>query len=144
VIRTVGRNDSFDDEEKLPYLGNLATHLRTVHDGPGTAIPGAEPDSDLRGISPASAKIMEEFLREGRLSPAVRPAQKGFYAVVAAWILEEDLPFTTGETGGIRRLLKYMQCKFLLPSDTTVRNQLAKMYSEMFTALKDDLKARFF
>ncbi|KAF8186574.1 hypothetical protein K438DRAFT_1596191, partial [Mycena galopus ATCC 62051] len=58
-------------------------------------------------------------------------------------ILEDDLPFTTGETGGIHRLFKYMQCKFLLPSDTTVRNQLAKMYSEMFRALKDDLKVRF-
>ncbi|KAF7364657.1 Eukaryotic translation initiation factor 3 [Mycena venus] len=129
VNRTVGRNDSFDDEEKSPRLGNLATHLRTVHDGPDTAIPGAEPDSDLRGISPASAKIMEEFLREGKLNPAVRPTQKGFYAVFAAWILEDDLPFTP--------------CKFLLPSDTTVRNQLAKIYCEMFIALKDDLKARF-
>ncbi|KAJ6611141.1 hypothetical protein B0H10DRAFT_1656023, partial [Mycena sp. CBHHK59/15] len=57
---------------------------------------------------------------------------RGFLKVFSAWILEDDLPFTTGETVGIRRLFKYMQSKFLLPSDTTVRNMLAHIFQEMF------------
>jgi hypothetical protein len=85
---------------------------------------------------------MEEFLAEGKLNPAVNPTQKGFLKVFSAWILEDDLPFTTGETGGIHRLFRYMQSKFVLPSDTTVRNTLAQIYAEMFNKLKADLKVR--
>jgi hypothetical protein len=85
---------------------------------------------------------MEEFLAEGKLNPVVNPTQKGFLKVFSAWILEDDLPFTTGETGGIHRLFRYMQSKFVLPSDTTVRNTLAQIYAEMFNKLKADLKVR--
>ncbi|KAF8142376.1 hypothetical protein K438DRAFT_1450176, partial [Mycena galopus ATCC 62051] len=65
---------------------------------------------------------------------------KGFLTIFSAWLLEDDLPFTTGETPGIQRLFKYLKCKFLLPSDTTVRNTLARIFMEMFDKLKLDLK----
>ncbi|KAJ7879782.1 hypothetical protein B0H14DRAFT_3434881 [Mycena olivaceomarginata] len=129
----------FDDEPKQPPLGNLATHLKT-HGGPSISIPGATRLGDIRGVSAASAKIMADFLREGQLNPAVNPTQKGFAKVIAAWILEDDLPFTTGETGGIRRLFKYIQSNFVLPSNATVRNTLARIFVEMFEKLKADLK----
>ncbi|KAJ7138608.1 hypothetical protein C8R46DRAFT_922078, partial [Mycena filopes] len=139
--RTVKRDKTFKDEPKQPNIGNLATHLRTDHDGPATPIPGATPVGETRGISAASAKIMADYLAEGKLNPAVKPTQKGFLTVFAAWICEDDLPFTTGETGGIRRLFEYMKSKFLLPSDTTVRNTLARIYTEMHDRLKADLEA---
>ncbi|KAJ6612081.1 hypothetical protein B0H10DRAFT_1711809, partial [Mycena sp. CBHHK59/15] len=50
----------------------------------------------------------------------------------AAWIIEDDLPFTTGETPGIRRLFAFLQTRYILPSDTTVRNTLAAMYIDMY------------
>ncbi|KAJ7725138.1 hypothetical protein DFH07DRAFT_694107, partial [Mycena maculata] len=48
-----------------------------------------------------------------------------FLKIFAAWIIEDDLPFTTGETPGIRRF------HFYLPSDTSVHNTLAKMYIDI-------------
>ncbi|KAJ7453226.1 hypothetical protein FB451DRAFT_1373925 [Mycena latifolia] len=89
--RTVGRDEDFDDEPKQPALGNLSTHLKD-HGGPSIPIPGATPLGETRGISAASAKIMEDFLREGKLNPAVNPTQKGFLTVFSAWILEADDP----------------------------------------------------
>lgn len=86
---------------------------------------------------------MDDFLREGQLNPAIKPTQKGFYKVFAAWVLEDDLPFTTGETGGIHRLFSYMQSKFMLPSDTTVRSTLARIFIEMFEVVQAELKVIF-
>ena len=76
------------------------------------------------------------------MNPATNPTQTGFLKVFAVWIVEDDLPFTTCETGGIRRLFNYMQSKFWLPSGTTVRNTLARIYQDMFDRLKADLKVR--
>lgn len=137
----------FDDEPKIPPLGNLATHIRTKHPNIEELVAKAAADANgpqhpglTRGISAASAKIIDDYLTEGKLHPKREPTQQGFYKVFAAWILEDDLPFTTGETGGIARLYKYMQSRFLLPSDTTVRNSLAKIYAEMYAQVKNELK----
>jgi len=45
---------------------------------------------------------MEEFLKKGRLNPKLYPTKKGFLKHFAAWLIEEDLPFTTGESYDIR------------------------------------------
>ena len=55
-----------------------------------------------------STKIIENFLKDGAINPALNRTQKGFYSVFASWILEDDLPFTTGETSGIKILFKYL------------------------------------
>ncbi|KAJ6614974.1 hypothetical protein B0H10DRAFT_1712066, partial [Mycena sp. CBHHK59/15] len=57
----------------------------------------------------------------------------------SAWIIEDDLLFSTGETVGINRLFRFMHSRYELPSDTTVRNTLAKMYTEMYDTLKSEL-----
>jgi hypothetical protein len=82
---------------------------------------------------------MEAFLEEGKLNPKHDPTKKGFLKHFAAWILEDDLPFTTGETPGIQRLFRYLSIKFQLPSDTTVRNMLAKIYIELHENLVKEL-----
>lgn len=140
--RTVDKEKSFEDELVQPPLGNLATHLRIKH--PNASAPTDSPPPGLtHGISASSSKIMDDFLREGQLNPAIKPTQKGFYKVFAAWVLEDDLPFTTGETGGIHRLFSYMQSKFMLPSDTTVRSTLARIFIEMFEVVQAELKVIF-
>lgn len=74
---------------------------------------------------------MEAYLKEGVLNPAVVPTQKGFLRLFGAWILDEDLPFTTGEAPSLDRLFRYMKVNFVLPSDTTVRNVLAEIFAEL-------------
>ena len=139
--RTVDREAKFEDEPTQPALGNLATHLKTKHGNidlkapPPTTVKG-----ELRGISAASAKIMENFLKDGALNPALDRTQKGFYNVFASWILEDDLPFTTGETQGIKRLFQYLETRFMLPTDTTVRNTLARIFTELHEEVKTELK----
>lgn len=120
----------------------MATHVRTKH-GNDTEIPSSEPGF-TREISEASAKIMENYLREGKLNPALNPTQIGFNRVFAAWIIEDDLAFTTGESPGIQRLFDYIGSRFGLPSDTTVRNTLAKLYCEMFETIKSELAVSIF
>ncbi|KAF8181016.1 hypothetical protein K438DRAFT_1768188 [Mycena galopus ATCC 62051] len=136
VKRTVSRTATFEDEKPQPAIGNLATHLRKH--GDDLEIPGSAP-AVTHGVSAASVKIMEDFLREGRLNSAIIPTQLGFNKVFAAWIIEDDHPFTTGQTDGIHRLFQYMESRFLLPSDTTVRNALTRIYTDMFDNLSDEL-----
>ena len=74
---------------------------------------------------------MEEFLEKGRLNPKLYPTKKGFLKHFTAWLIEEDLPFTTDESHSIQRLFRYLDVTFQLPSDTTVQNALAKIYIEL-------------
>ncbi|KAK7047043.1 hypothetical protein R3P38DRAFT_3423826 [Favolaschia claudopus] len=138
--RTVDRAKSFEDEPKQPNLGNLATHLNRDDHGRDMPIPGAPEPGPVRGVTAASAKLMEEFLISGQLNPAIVPTRKGFLTIFSAWILEDDLPFTTGETSGIKRLFQYLKCKFVLPSDTLVRNTLARIFIDMLGRLNADLE----
>ncbi|KAJ7451915.1 hypothetical protein FB451DRAFT_949167, partial [Mycena latifolia] len=62
-----------------------------------------------------------------------------FLKIFAAWIIEDDLAFSTGETEGIQRLFHFLRTRYLLPSDTTVRNTLAQMYIDMYDLLKAEL-----
>ncbi|KAF8187691.1 hypothetical protein K438DRAFT_2150894 [Mycena galopus ATCC 62051] len=104
--RTLEKDARLHNEKPQPSLGNLATHMRTKHDD-DIEIPTDGPGM-TREISEASAKIMESFLREGKLNPALNPTQIGFNRVFAAWIIEDDLAFTTGETPGIKRVFDYI------------------------------------
>ncbi|KAF7341071.1 hypothetical protein MSAN_02093200 [Mycena sanguinolenta] len=122
--RSVGKNQLFGDEKPAPPLGNLATHITSKHDG--VPVPSDVQPGEIRGVSATSAKIMADFLLEGKLNPAINSTQKNFLKVFAAWIIEDDLPFTTGETPGIQRLFAFLQTRYGLPSDTTnVKSKIA-------------------
>lgn len=134
---TVKAGNTFEDEPTQPSLSNLVTHARKVHsnmDAPSNA-PGV-----THKISAASAKIMGDFLKAGILNPELTHTQAGFYKVFSAWILEDDLAFSMGETVRIHCLLAYMESCFLLPSDTTVRNTLTKIYTKLYHDIKEELK----
>ena len=135
--RTVERSkgcDNFDEERPLPRLGNLATHIRIDHPnewrGDGNAQQASTTPID-QGYTAASTKLMEDYLAEGKLNPKTYPTKAGFLRHFAAWLIEEDLPFTTGEAPGLHRLFKYLEITYQLPSDTTVRNVLARIYAEL-------------
>ena len=142
VKRTIEANGLFDDERPKPHLGNLATHSHKHTQEMAKAKSDADELSNElpKGVTAASAKIMDGFLMEGALHPAAVPTQKGFLRVFAAWLIEDDLPFTTGETGGIHRLFKYMQSRYLLPSHTTIRNVLARLFADMYTKVTIEIK----
>ncbi|KAF8600409.1 hypothetical protein BDV93DRAFT_447587, partial [Ceratobasidium sp. AG-I] len=47
------------------------------------------------------------------------------------WVVEENLPWTTGEAPGLQRLWRYLRIDHPLPTDTTVRKTLRGLYLDM-------------
>ncbi|KAI9450260.1 hypothetical protein F5148DRAFT_1290930 [Russula earlei] len=133
VVWTVSDKDmTFDDEPKLPKLNNLASHAseckKTDREAPCAS---NQPFTHARLNIKQSADLMAEYLKAGKLNPAIMPTQKGFLRLFSAWILDESLPWTTGKAPSLDILLKYLKVKFILLSDTTVRNQLGKIFLEL-------------
>jgi len=132
-VRTIdGKNITFDDEPVLPKLNNLATHITQCKKTKGhvpedTTRPPISEQFNLK----QSAALMAQYLKKGELNPAVTATQSGFLRLFSAWILDESLPWTTGEAPSLQLLFKYLKINFSLPSDTTVRNQLAKIFAEL-------------
>ena len=144
--RTAKRSEGctkFEDEKPQPRIGNLTTHTREQHpaqwngEDASESTPLSKPVD--HGYTVASAKLMAEFLEEGRLNPKKNPTQSGFLKHFAAWILEDDMPFSTGESPGIARLFRYLEIHFQLPTDTAVRNVLARIYSELHATVVKEL-----
>lgn len=132
--RTIdGKDVSFDDEKSLPRLNNLSTHIKDckrtkdAENNNDTSTPPLTERVNLK----RSAELMEGYLKQGELNPALVPTQKGFLRLFAAWILDESLPWTTGEAPSLSILFQYLKIRFVLPTDTTVRNQLAHIFSEL-------------
>ncbi|KAH8993544.1 hypothetical protein EDB86DRAFT_2805510, partial [Lactarius hatsudake] len=109
----------FEDEPQKPRLGNLATHTKEHEDfieKVKAERAAAQGPSGKEGQ--LVARLMENFVENGILNLQVEPTQSGFNQLFAAWLIKEDLPFTTGEAGSVQQLFKYIQCCFMLPSDT--------------------------
>lgn len=146
--RTVDDND-FDKEKPRPPLGNLAAHTNKKHgDAAAAAVTAADDAAAADATRPqtsqmlASAKLMEKYLEEGKLNPKREPTQRGFLQVFAAWLVEDNLPFTTGESPGLARLFAYMGSKFMLPRDTTVRNTVAQIFTQLHAEVVTELVVR--
>ena len=75
--------------------------------------------------------MMAEYLKESDRIPATIATQHDFLHIFSAWILDKSLPWTTGELPGLHALFKYLKIRFELPLDTTVQNQLAKIFQEL-------------
>jgi hypothetical protein len=137
--RTVSNKQTWDDEPKRPFTGNLTNHIRDSHRKVLTSESTNQTQEFDDGFGPASSALMEEFAKEGFLNPAREATQEGFYRLFAAWLLDDDHPWTTGETPSIRRLFHYLKIKFLLPSDTTVRRYVAKIFIELHSKVVKEL-----
>jgi len=134
VERTLtGDNPCFEDEPLIPKLNNLATHAKECKKRYAATVEDAEDEDPIEEQInlKKSVELMREYLRNGDLNPNIAPTQKGFLRLFAAWILDESLPWTTGEAPTLALLFKYLKVNFKLPSDTTVRNQLALIFKEL-------------
>ena len=85
-----------------------------------------------------SADLMRAYLKDGELNPAVNPTQMGFYHLFTAWILDESLPWTTGEALSLKLLFQYLKVEFTLLTDTTVCNQLGRIFAELHGKVMHD------
>lgn len=146
-LRTPGIK-TWADEDSKPFIGNLATHLgkhkQQVAAAEAQASVGTDSPSTKQSnkFNLGSIKLMEEFLKNGELNPAVVKSKKGFQKLFAAWLLEEDLPWTTGEAPSLANLFRYLEINYTLPSDTTVRNTLATIFAELHKSVVKELAVR--
>lgn len=74
---------------------------------------------------------MASYLKDGELNPQIVATYKGFLRIFSAWILDESLPWTTGEAPTLHMLFRYLRVNYKLPSDTTVHNQLVHIFEEL-------------
>ncbi|KAI0284497.1 hypothetical protein BC826DRAFT_1125437, partial [Russula brevipes] len=134
--RTVDASQSFEDEPILPKLNNLASHITECKKSNGPGNPPSDMSPTPQWNIKRSAELMGQYLKAGELNPEVIPTQKGFLRLFSAWILDESLPWTMGEAPSLHLLFKYLKIRFQLPSDTTVRNQLARIFLELHGKLR--------
>lgn len=135
VIRTVGGKDpKFSDEPpSVLKLNNLATHVKECKGlmTPDPSATSGAPTLVDKTKFKGSADLMAEFLRNGELNPQIVPTKRGFLRIFSAWVVEESLPWTTGEAPMLQTLFKYLKIQYPLPSDTTVRQQLRIIFLEL-------------
>ncbi|KAJ7572408.1 hypothetical protein C8J56DRAFT_709855, partial [Mycena floridula] len=121
VRQVQGNNICFDDEPKLPPLNNLATHHSQCKGFKQQKEP--QPEASAKSTNrmnlQKSAEMMASYLKDGELNPQIIATQQGFLRSVAAWILDESLPWTAGEAPTLKMLFKYLKINFQLPSDST-------------------------
>jgi hypothetical protein len=117
-------------EPKLPKLQNLAGHVtecKRAKNDKKTDGPTSEEQVNLK----RSTEMMKAYLKEGELNPEVIVTYKGFLRIFSAWIIDESLPWTAGEAPTLQMLFRYLKITYRLPSDTTIRNQLAHIFEEL-------------
>lgn len=135
-----GKDASFDDEPILPKLSNLASHLSTCKGkNVNSDNEGEEANGPLKFNYQCSVDLMAGYLHAGDLNPAIEPSQEGFYRLFAAWVLDESLPWTTGEAPALSLLFKYARVHFSTPSDTTVHAYLSKIYRELHAKVVQEI-----
>jgi hypothetical protein len=122
------------DEPTLPKLNNLATHAancKKKSEGGPTGPDRKELPNSARLNIKQSADFMAAYLKAGEPNPDLILMQKGFLRLFSVWILDESLPWTSGEAPSLALLFRYLKVRFYLPSDATACNQLAKIFAEL-------------
>ncbi|KAF8999964.1 hypothetical protein BDQ17DRAFT_1245977, partial [Cyathus striatus] len=67
----------------------------------------------------------------------------GFLRIFAAWVLDGDLPWTTGGSNMLADLFRYLKILYALPSDTAVWNELVKIFAELHSKVVEELAFAF-
>lgn len=105
-------------------MGADAEVVDDAHAAPSGAsgAPPAGPAPSQRRvfIKPEQQELMAKWLAEAGIRPSEDCTQANFHKYFAAWLLEEDLDWTTGEAPSIARLFQFLESKYKLLSDTTV------------------------
>jgi hypothetical protein len=82
-------------------------------------------------------------LLEGKLNPAILPTETGFRHIFSAWIPDDDLPWTTGQSPMLASLFRCLKGNYMLPSDTAVCNKLTKIFGELHMKIIKELEVGF-
>lgn len=120
----------------------MSTHTHQAHADKWETLPDnsnidSTVNSTQKGSAAVSAKIMDAYLANG--TKPMFPMREGFLCHFVAWVIEDDLPWTTGETPGIIRLFHFAEVRWELPSDTTVQKMVAKFFVELHSNLVKEL-----
>ena len=83
--------------------------------------------------------MIQGFLEAGKLNLQKNPTQHGFLCLFTAWLIEDDLPFTIGESLALKRLYEYMDSQMVLPSDTAIHNAVAHIMAELYSVIVKEL-----
>jgi hypothetical protein len=146
--RTTSRTtEQWSDEPEAPNTSNLSKHTRESHPDQRKAYNEAVtaqkqlgPSSDnidvgegVINLQPVhgSAETMMGWLAKAKDNPAWPKTQRSFYEIVTAWFISDNLPWTTGETEWIDRVFTFADCRYTLPSDTTVRKYVKIIYERL-------------
>ncbi|EJD34035.1 hypothetical protein AURDEDRAFT_176900 [Auricularia subglabra TFB-10046 SS5] len=62
---------------------------------------------------------------------AATKSLRGFLGHFAAWIVDENLSFSTGKSMTLKPLFRYLEVTYALLTHTTVRNELARLYADL-------------
>ena len=130
-------------EPKLPKLHNLSGHVIDCKEAKDDGKLD-EPTSGEHVNLKWSAEIMEAYLKEGELNPEVIATYKGFLHIFSASIINESLPWTAGEAPTLQMLFIYLKITYQLPSDTTIHNQLAHIFEELYGKVIHEFAVCFF
>lgn len=68
---------------------------RLAAGGSGKNLGAGKPGID--SYSATTQSIIDKFMEEGLLNPKSEPTRQGFILMLAAWIMDDDLPFITCE-----------------------------------------------
>lgn len=139
-----GEDADFQKEPRIPEgFNNLSAHVKKckgLQEKLAREQDASLDDSDAPSFNyKKTSEIMSKFLLEGKLNPAIAPTQTGFCRIFAAWILDDDLPWTTGESPMLANLFKYLKVNYMLPSDTAVWNELCKVFAELHEKIVEEL-----
>jgi len=120
----------------------LSTHTHQAHankweTSPENVVDETSTSIPVKGSAAVSAKIMDGYFAKG--TKPIFATKDGFMRHFVAWIIDDNLPWTTGETPGIVRFFQFLKVRWTLPSDTTVRNMVAKIFTELRANLVKEL-----
>ncbi|KAF5349401.1 hypothetical protein D9758_015515 [Tetrapyrgos nigripes] len=122
------------DENPRPSLSNFTSHVKQ-HRNKGEIKEGKNDEEIPEEMGQGSRKVMEQFLEAGKENPGNEPTYQGFLQVFSAWIFEDDLAFTAGESPACKRVFDYLKIKFKLPTDTTVRKTLDSIVESLHSSV---------
>jgi len=88
---------------------------------------------------------MQDFGQRGLDNPEKKVTRKGFREFMVKGIVEDDLPYSLGEKGGMSKLFEYVLPRgFAIPSHQTVRHDLDILYEKLNTKVNTQLKVSTF
>ena len=81
----------------------------------------------------ASRAMMQSFSEQGLANPAHKVTPRGFREVFTKGVIEDDLPFTFGSKGGMKKTFNFILPKgYKIPGPTMVRRDLDLLHAAIY------------